>query len=241
MWNMPQLTFICVMNFAFILLSTGSPLMKLGQFWPLLPSPGQTKCYMTAKSSLPYSIYIFGKSKKNWQLFPLIFFGESQKYDRGGGFRPPPHPIGLTANNGKWDFMDWFHCWDFANLDVMMALFQMCNFALLHTCTCRPGQNMHLGLLSLKGKQLTQRERRGPTAQYRGRRARGKEKRTQRKGLITQFAFLSLTLFVILFKFSSNIQNNIFLENVEWIEPPRTFSITRFPPSQVWSWWWLKC
>ena len=74
MWNMPQLTFICVMNFAFILLPTGSPLMKLGQFWPLLPSPGQTKCYMTAKSSLLHSIYIFRKSKKKLATFPINFF-----------------------------------------------------------------------------------------------------------------------------------------------------------------------
>ena len=33
-------------------------------------------------------IYL-GKVKKNWQLFPLIFFGESQKYERGGVFHPP--------------------------------------------------------------------------------------------------------------------------------------------------------
>ena len=46
-------------------------------------------------SNTPFTY--LGKVKKNWQLFPLIFFGESQKYERGGGFRPPPHWIGLMA------------------------------------------------------------------------------------------------------------------------------------------------
>jgi len=36
--------------------------------------------------NLPFSYS--GKVKKNWQLFPSIFFGESQKYERGA-FAPP--------------------------------------------------------------------------------------------------------------------------------------------------------
>ena len=67
MWNILQLTFICVMNFAFILFPTESPLVKLGQFWPLLPSPCCTKCYLIAKISLQHSIFM--KSQKIGNLF----------------------------------------------------------------------------------------------------------------------------------------------------------------------------
>ena len=73
MWNILQLTFICVMNFAFILFPTESPLVKLGQFWPLLPSPGWTKCYLIAKSSLQHSIFM--KSQKIGNLFFQHFLG----------------------------------------------------------------------------------------------------------------------------------------------------------------------
>ena len=73
MWNILQLTFICVMNFAFILFPTESPLVKLGQFWPLLPSPGWTKCYLIAKSSLQHSIFM--KSQKIGNLFFEHFTG----------------------------------------------------------------------------------------------------------------------------------------------------------------------
>ena len=99
MCNMLKLATICASHFAFLLLPTGSPLMKLGQFWPLLPPPGQTKCYLTAKSSLQHSIHIFRKSKKNQQLFLWAFFEEPRLYDRGGSSSPPPHPIGLTSNS----------------------------------------------------------------------------------------------------------------------------------------------
>ena len=73
MWNILQLTFICVMNFAFILFLTESPLVKLGQFWPHLPSPGWTKCYLIAKSSLQHSIFM--KSQKIGNLFFEHFTG----------------------------------------------------------------------------------------------------------------------------------------------------------------------
>ena len=69
MWNMLQLTFFCVMNFAFILLPTGSPLMKLGQFWPLLPPPSMTKYYFTEQSSLWHSFYIF-RNREKMVTFP---------------------------------------------------------------------------------------------------------------------------------------------------------------------------
>ena len=100
MCNMLKLATICASHFAFLLLPTGSPLMKLSQFWTLLPSPGQTNWYLTAKSSLQHSIHIFRKSKKNQQLFLWAFFEEPHLYDRGGSASPPPHPIGLR--NIKW-------------------------------------------------------------------------------------------------------------------------------------------
>ena len=95
--NVLKLATICASHFAFLLLPTGSPLMKISQFWPLLPPPGQTKCYLTAKSSLQHSIHIFRKSKKNQQLFLWAFFEEPHLYDRGGSASPPPHPIGLMV------------------------------------------------------------------------------------------------------------------------------------------------
>ena len=88
MWNMLQLTFVCVNNFSFILLPTGSPLTILGQFWPLLPSPGLTKRCLTAKSSLQHSIHIFRKSHKKLATFSLSIF-RGTTYIREGG-RPPP-------------------------------------------------------------------------------------------------------------------------------------------------------
>ena len=86
MWNILQLTFICVMNFAFILFLTESPLVKLGQFWPHLPSPGWTKCYLIAKSSLQHSIFM--KSQKIGKLF-FGHFTWNHIYSRGGGIPPP--------------------------------------------------------------------------------------------------------------------------------------------------------
>ena len=87
--NMYNWAPILVSNLSFLLLPTGSPLMKLWQFWPFQSPPDHTKCYLTAKSSPQPSIHIFRKSKKKWQLFPLIFFGEWRKYERGGHFTPP--------------------------------------------------------------------------------------------------------------------------------------------------------
>ena len=87
MWNILQLTFICVMNFAFILFPTESPLVKLGQFWPLLPSPGCTKCYLIAKSSLQHSIFM--KSQKIGKLFFEHFTGNHIYVWEGGGVDPP--------------------------------------------------------------------------------------------------------------------------------------------------------
>ena len=95
MCNMLQLTFICVMNFSFILLPTGSPLPKVGQFWPLLPSPDQTKCFLSAKRSLQHSIYILRKSKKKLATFPIKFFSGNHKSMIGGAPRAPP-----PASNG---------------------------------------------------------------------------------------------------------------------------------------------
>ena len=83
----------------------GPPLRKLANFDHFCPLPARPNVIWLQKvvSYTPFTY--LGKVKKNWQLFPLIFFGESQKYDRGGGFRPPPHPIGLKdlveRNNGK--------------------------------------------------------------------------------------------------------------------------------------------
>ena len=79
----------------------GPPLWNWGIFDNFRPLPTTLNVIWLQKvvPNLPFSY--LGKVKKNWQLFPLIFFGESQKYDRGGGFRPPPHPIGLK---------DWKKC-----------------------------------------------------------------------------------------------------------------------------------
>ena len=97
MWNILQLTFICVMNFAFILIPKESPLVKLGQFWPLLPSPGQTKCYKTAKSSLQHSIFM--KSQKIGNLFFEHFTGNHIYSREGGrGWIPPP-PASYRTNS----------------------------------------------------------------------------------------------------------------------------------------------
>ena len=65
--NMSNLPPILVSIFSFLLLPTGSPLMKLGQVWPLWPLPDHTKCFLTLKCSPQPSIHIFWKSKKNWQ------------------------------------------------------------------------------------------------------------------------------------------------------------------------------
>ena len=94
MWNILQLTFICVMNFAFILFLTESPLVKLGQFWPHLPSPGWTKCYLIAKSSLQHSIFM--KSQKIGNLFFEHFSG-NHIYIREGGWNP--HPTSDRTNS----------------------------------------------------------------------------------------------------------------------------------------------
>ena len=91
MWNILQLTFICVMNFAFILFLTESPLVKLGKFWPHLPSPGWTKCYLIAKSSLQFSISM--KSQKIGNHFFKHFSGN---HIREGGWIPPPPPSSYT-------------------------------------------------------------------------------------------------------------------------------------------------
>ena len=57
-----------------LLLLTGSPLMKLRQFWPFQPPPDHTKCYLTAKSRSQPSIHIYRKSN---------FFSGNSKSMRG--------------------------------------------------------------------------------------------------------------------------------------------------------------
>ena len=67
--NMSNLSPILVSIFSFLLLPTGSPLMKLGQFWPFGPPPDHPKWYLTSKSSPQPSISIFRKSKKELAIF----------------------------------------------------------------------------------------------------------------------------------------------------------------------------
>ena len=96
--NMYNLAPILVSNFPLLLLPTGSPLMKLWQFWPFQSPPDHPKCYLTAKSSPQPSIHIFRKSKKKLATFPIDFFRGIAKVWEGGHFTPPPpHQIGLTA------------------------------------------------------------------------------------------------------------------------------------------------
>ena len=49
--NLYNWTPILVSNLSILLLPTGSPLMKLWQFWPFQSPPDHTKCYLTAKIS----------------------------------------------------------------------------------------------------------------------------------------------------------------------------------------------
>ena len=88
--NMYNLAPILVSNFPLLLLPTGSPLMKLWQFWPFQSPPDHTKCYLTAKSSPQPSIHIFRKSQKKLATFPIDFFRGIAKVWEGGHFTPPP-------------------------------------------------------------------------------------------------------------------------------------------------------
>ena len=101
--NMYNLAPILVSNFPLLLLPTGSPLMKLWQFWPFQSPPDHPKCYLTAKSSPQPSIHIFRKSKKKLATFPIDFFRGIAKVWEGGHFTPPPpHQIGLNCSNPQY-------------------------------------------------------------------------------------------------------------------------------------------
>ena len=100
--NMYNLAPILVSNFPLLLLPTGSPLMKLWQFWPFQSPPDHPKCYLTAKSSPQPSIHIFRKSKKKLATFPIDFFRGIAKVWEGGHFTPPPHQIGLKYDSKHW-------------------------------------------------------------------------------------------------------------------------------------------
>ena len=65
----------------------GPPLWNWANFDHFCPLPARPNVIWLQKvvSYTPFTY--LGKVKKNWQLFPLIFLGELQKYDRGGGFR----------------------------------------------------------------------------------------------------------------------------------------------------------
>ena len=81
----------------------GPPLWNWINFDHFCPLPARPNVIWLQKvvSQTPFTY--LGKVKKNWQLFPLIFFGESQKYDRGGGF-PPPAPNRVKLRKwGPWN------------------------------------------------------------------------------------------------------------------------------------------
>ena len=67
----------------------GPPLWNWGNFDHFNPLQTTLNVIWLKKvvPNLPFTY--LGKVKKNWQLFPLLFFGESQKYERGGVCRPP--------------------------------------------------------------------------------------------------------------------------------------------------------
>ena len=75
----------------------GPPLWNWGNFDHFNPLQTTLNVIWLKKvvPNLPFTY--LGKVKKNWQLFPLLFFGESQKYERGGVCRPPP-----ASNRVKW-------------------------------------------------------------------------------------------------------------------------------------------
>ena len=85
----------------------GPPLWNWGNFDHFNPLQTTLNVIWLKKvvPNLPFTY--LGKVKKNWQLFPLLFFGESQKYERGGVCRPPPHPIGLTIGWKISDQLNW--------------------------------------------------------------------------------------------------------------------------------------
>ena len=65
----------------------GPPLWNWGNFVHFGPLPTTLNAIWLKKvvPNPPFSY--LGKVKKNCQLLPLIFFGESQKYERGGVFQ----------------------------------------------------------------------------------------------------------------------------------------------------------
>ena len=67
----------------------GPPLWNWGNFDHFNPLQTTLNVIWLKKvvPNLPFTYS--GKVKKNWQHFPLLFFGESQKYERGGVCRPP--------------------------------------------------------------------------------------------------------------------------------------------------------
>ena len=75
-----------------LILSSGqnSILCKSGIFFPRSP-PGYKSRYIDAKCCSNLFIFIIRKSKSNWALFPLIFFGDGWK-TIGRRFPPPPTP-----------------------------------------------------------------------------------------------------------------------------------------------------
>ena len=96
-------------HFSFLLLATGSPLLKSWQFWPFQSPPDHTKCYLTAKSSPQPSIHIFRKSKKKLATFPIDFFRGIAKVWEGGHFTPPPASDRVNQNCA-WDHKNQNDC-----------------------------------------------------------------------------------------------------------------------------------
>ena len=84
----------------------GPPLWNWGNFDHFNPLQTTLNVIWLKKvvPNLPFTY--LGKVKKNWQLFPLLFFGESQKYERGGVCRPK-HLLESSSRfcwhvNGNW-------------------------------------------------------------------------------------------------------------------------------------------
>ena len=70
----------------------GPPLWNWANFDHFCPLLARANVIWLQKVVSNTSFTYLGKVKKNWQLFALIFFGESKKYDRGADSAPPPHP-----------------------------------------------------------------------------------------------------------------------------------------------------
>ena len=95
-YNMYKWAPILVSNFPSCCSRQGLPLWNCGNFDHFSPLPTTLNVIWLQKvvPNLPFTY--LGKVKKNWQLFPFLFFGESQKYVIWVNFGPNFAPWGMS-------------------------------------------------------------------------------------------------------------------------------------------------